>query len=123
MPERRPFDGPYEGRNLDRIAFPLGGIGAGMFCLEGCGALSGHWYARALASYGLLQGLTGIRYDAVEKVLHVRPGIAGDFRSFLCTATGYGTAGVAGGSPFLDVVQGEIEVDRIDYVAAAEAGS
>jgi len=25
----------------------------------------GHWYARALSSYGLLQGLTGIRYDAV----------------------------------------------------------
>ncbi len=27
----------------------------------------GHWYGRALSSYGLLQGLTGVRYDAVDK--------------------------------------------------------
>ena len=31
----------------------------------------GHWYARALSSYGLLQGLTGIRYDAVEDILYI----------------------------------------------------
>jgi len=36
----RQFNGPYEGDYLDRIAFPLGGIGAGMFCIEGTGALS-----------------------------------------------------------------------------------
>jgi uncharacterized protein (DUF608 family) len=28
------------GKNLDRIAFPIGGIGAGMFCIEGTGAIS-----------------------------------------------------------------------------------
>ena len=33
----------------------------------------GHWYARAMSSYGLIQGLTGVRYDAVERVLHVEP--------------------------------------------------
>ena len=37
----------------------------------------GHWYARAMASYGLLQGLTGARYDAVEKTLYLRPSVAG----------------------------------------------
>ena len=31
----------------------------------------GHWYARAMSSYGLLQGLTGVRYDAVTKTLYV----------------------------------------------------
>src|SRR3569833_2518570 len=30
----------YEGAHLDRIAFPMGGMGAGMICLEGTGALS-----------------------------------------------------------------------------------
>ena len=30
----------YTGPNLDRVAFPLGGIGAGMVSLEGTGALS-----------------------------------------------------------------------------------
>ena len=29
----------YTGKHLDYIAFPLGGMGAGMFALEGCGAL------------------------------------------------------------------------------------
>ena len=30
----------------------------------------GHWYARAMSSYGLLQALTGVRYDAVDKILY-----------------------------------------------------
>jgi len=78
----------------------------------------GHWYARAMSSYGLIQGLTGVRYDAVEKALHVKPSIRGDFRSFLCTATGYGTAGVKAGKPFLEVLEGEIPVSRTEYTPA-----
>lgn len=50
----------------------------------------GHWYARAMSSYGLLQGLTGLRYDAVDKTLHIDSKI-GDFTCFLSTATGFGT--------------------------------
>jgi hypothetical protein len=75
----------------------------------------GHWYARAMSSYGLIQGLAGVRYDAVERVLHVEPRLLGDFRSFLSTATGYGTAGVRAGQPFLEVRSGTIDVARIDY--------
>lgn len=30
----------YQDEELNRIAFPIGGIGAGMFCLEGTGAIS-----------------------------------------------------------------------------------
>ncbi len=29
----------YRGRNLEQISFPVGGIGAGMFCVEGTGAI------------------------------------------------------------------------------------
>lgn len=36
----RPYNGPYTGEHLSRIAFPLGGMGAGMVCFEGVGALS-----------------------------------------------------------------------------------
>ena len=79
----------------------------------------GHWYARAMASYALLQGLSGARYDAVDKILHLQPNIAGDFSSFLSTATGYGTVGVRGGQPFLDVRSGVIEVTKIKYVPHA----
>jgi hypothetical protein len=75
----------------------------------------GHWYARALSSYAMIQGLTGVRYDAVDKVLHLAPRVEGDFRAFLCTATGYGTVGVKDGEPFVEVKSGTIPFDRIAY--------
>src|SRR5215211_1605515 len=34
------FGVPYTGDRLNRIAFPLGGLGGGMVCLEGTGAFS-----------------------------------------------------------------------------------
>ena len=77
----------------------------------------GHWYARAMASYGLIQGLTGIRYDAVTETLYIEPKIAGDFTSFLSTATGFGTAGVQDGKPFVEVRSGRIETKKIEYRA------
>jgi uncharacterized protein (DUF608 family) len=78
----------------------------------------GHWYARAMSSYGLLQGLTGVRYDAVDKTLTIRPRMAGDFRSFLSTATGYGTVGVADGQPFVEVKRGTIPFTKIVFEPA-----
>ncbi len=71
-----------------------------------CGA----WYARAMASYAMLQGLTGIRYDAVTKTLHIDSKIGDDFTSFISTATGFGNAGLRGGKPFIEVKYGTIEV-------------
>ena len=76
---------------------------------------AGHWYARAMASYGLLQGLTGVRYDAVEKALYIKSSIQGDFRAFLCTATGYGTVGIRDGKPFVEVKHGAIPYEKIVY--------
>jgi hypothetical protein len=69
-----------------------------------------------MASYALLAALSGARYDAVDRVLHLEPRLAGDFRSFLATAGGYGTVGVANGKPFLDVRSGTIAVAEIRYV-------
>ena len=40
MQNRMDFNSPYEGEHLNRVAFPMGGLGAGMLCLEGTGALS-----------------------------------------------------------------------------------
>ena len=34
------YSGVYSGERLNRVAFPMGGLGAGMICLEGTGALS-----------------------------------------------------------------------------------
>jgi hypothetical protein len=75
----------------------------------------GHWYARAMSSYALLQALSGARYDAIEKVLYLRPKVTGDFRAFLSTATGYGTVGVLGGKPFFEPVSGTVEIKEIRF--------
>ena len=71
----------------------------------------GHWYARALSSYGLLQGLTGVRFDAVSKTLYVDSKI-GDFTTFLSTETGYGTVTLAGNKASVNVVSGTIPVAK-----------
>jgi uncharacterized protein (DUF608 family) len=72
----------------------------------------GHWYARALSSYGYLQALTGVRYDAVEKKLYVDSKI-GDFTSFLSTASGFGTVSLKTGKVIVDVVYGTIDITTI----------
>ena len=73
----------------------------------------GHWYARALASYGLIQGLTGVRYDAVEKTLYIDSKI-GDFTSFLSTDKGYGSVGLKNGKPFIQVASGTIDIQKFN---------
>jgi uncharacterized protein (DUF608 family) len=71
----------------------------------------GHWYARALASYALLQGLTGARYDAVEKTLYINSQI-GDFTSFISTETGFGSVEYKNGKANIQVASGTIPVNK-----------
>ena len=78
----------------------------------------GHWYARALSSYALAAGTERRALRCGRQVLHLQPRIKGDFRAFLSTATGYGTVGVRGGKPFLEVKSGTIDVKEIKYSAA-----
>ena len=66
-----------------------------------------------MASYGLLQGLTGVRYDAVDKILWINSRIGDTFTGFIATQTGYGNVGLVDGKPFLDVKRGEIEVQSV----------
>src|SRR3982751_5235681 len=37
---KRKYNAPYKAEHLNRLAFPIGGLGAGMFCIEGTGAIS-----------------------------------------------------------------------------------
>jgi len=73
----------------------------------------GHWYARAMASYGLLQGLTGIRYDAIDKKLYIDSRVGDNFTSFLATETGFGNVGLRDGEPFIEIKYGDIIVEEI----------
>lgn len=72
----------------------------------------GHWYARALSSYGMLQGLTGVRHDAVEKTLHIDSKV-GDFTSFLSTATGYGLITLKNGAASIHIASGQIDIQKV----------
>ena len=72
----------------------------------------GHWYARAMSSYGCLQGLTGVRFDAVEKTLYIDSKI-GDFTSFLSTETGFGTVSIKQGKPSVKKMYGDIPFKKI----------
>ena len=69
----------------------------------------GHWYARAMSSYALLQGLTGVRYDAVTQEMYIHSQM-GDFTGFISTGTGFGNIGLKNGKPFLNTVYGDIPV-------------
>ncbi len=71
----------------------------------------GHWYARALSSYGYLQALTGVRYDAVDKTLFVDSKV-GDFTSFLSTETGFGTVALKEGRASVKPAYGNIEISK-----------
>lgn len=72
----------------------------------------GHWYGRALSSYGMLQGLTGVRYDAVTNTLFVNSTV-GDFTSFISTAGGFGTVTYKDGKASVNAVHGKIDIKRL----------
>ena len=72
-----------------------------------------------MSSYGLIQGLTGIRYDAVEKTLYIDSKIGDNFKSFLSTAAGFGTVGLKNGRPFIDIKMGNLDIKHV-YVSGKE---
>jgi hypothetical protein len=72
----------------------------------------GHWYARAMSSYGLLQGLTGVFYDAINKTLYIDSKIGNDFKSFFSCHSGFGTVGIENGKPFVKMAMGSIEIEK-----------
>ncbi len=72
----------------------------------------GHWYGRAQASYGFLQSLTGVRFDAVDGTLYIDSKV-GDFTSFLSTDKGFGTVSLKSGKPSLKVAFGSIPVKQV----------
>ncbi|MCX8157079.1 MAG: non-lysosomal glucosylceramidase [Verrucomicrobiae bacterium] len=72
----------------------------------------GHWYARAMSSYALLQGLTGARYDAVTKTLHLAPKLKGDWQAFFSAQGSFGRVGIRRGKPFYEPVRGQLDIQR-----------
>mgnify|MGYP003308122564 CR=1 FL=1 len=78
---------------------------------------AGHWYGRALASYSLLQAVSGVRYDAVDHKIYIDSLTQSDFRSFLSTKSGFGVVGIKSGKPFVEVKHGQIEIESVSFGA------
>ena len=60
-----------------------------------------------------MQGLTGMRYDAVDKTLFIDSKI-GEFTAFLSTASGFGTVAFKGGKAVVNAVSGTIQVLKVN---------
>lgn len=72
----------------------------------------GHWYARAMSSYAMIQALTGVSYDAVTRTLYIDSRLGNDFDSFFSCQSGWGNIGLKKGKPYINLVKGTIEIER-----------
>ncbi|WP_394795590.1 GH116 family glycosyl hydrolase [Armatimonas sp.] len=74
----------------------------------------GSYYARAMASYALLQACTGFRYSAVTQTLEFGPRVpyTGTFQSFFSTATGFGTISLTNSTLTVTMAEGELDIAR-----------
>ncbi|NOY38267.1 MAG: hypothetical protein GXO83_11930, partial [Chlorobi bacterium] len=75
----------------------------------------GHWYARAMSSYGLLQGLTGIRYDAVDKIMDVDSKTGDNFKSFFSTQSGWGSLETEDNKIILKIAYGYLDLKELNF--------
>lgn len=74
----------------------------------------GNYYARAMSSYALLGALAGFRYSAVEKTLWFAPKLeARPFRCFFSTASGFGSIELSGKSLRVEVMEGELRIEKV----------
>jgi hypothetical protein len=74
----------------------------------------GNYYARAMASYGLLIALSGFRYSAPEKTLYLEPKLAvNPFTVFFSTASGWGTVEIKDHKVTILLEEGHLEMDRL----------
>jgi uncharacterized protein (DUF608 family) len=74
----------------------------------------GNWYARAMSSYALLGALSGFRYSAVARTLHLAPKL--DTLPFNCifsTASGFGTVTLDAKHVTVHVIEGELILGKL----------
>ena len=74
----------------------------------------GHWYARALSSWALLQAFSGVRYSAVEKTLWIAPQSAKrPFRAYLGAGGNFGTVTLGKTSVSVALAAGTLTIDTV----------
>ena len=74
----------------------------------------GSYYARAMASYGLLIALSGFRYSAPSRTLTIEPQLESlPFTCFFSTATGWGTLTLGTQEVVVALQAGELFIETL----------
>jgi hypothetical protein len=74
-----------------------------------------------MASYSLLAALAGFRYSAVERTLWFGPKLSiRPFKSFFSTAFGFGTIGLDDRSISIQMIEGELPVEKLVLTVGAD---
>jgi len=74
----------------------------------------GNYYARAMASYALLDALSGFRYSAVRKTLWFGPRLSiRPFKTLFSTASGFGTIVLDSETIKVDLLEGQLDVEKL----------
>ena len=76
----------------------------------------GNWYARAMSSFALVGALSGFRYSAVDRTLHFGP--KAKVHPFVClfsTASGYGTITLEGHNVTVNLIEGELVIETLQF--------
>jgi hypothetical protein len=69
-----------------------------------------------MSSYSLLVALSGISYSAPGQTLRFTPRLPlEDYRSFFCTAQGWGTLSLEGDNLVVEMVEGELALQKLAY--------
>src|SRR6476620_6086821 len=93
------YNGTYTGEYLNRVAFPIGGIGAGMFGMEGTGVIS-HISVRHRPEIFNEPGMfAGISIKGVKNGAKILEGPVPDWKKFGQLGAGNGLAGSTTGLP------------------------
>ena len=97
--EKRRYNDSYTGSNLNKVAFPIGGIGAGMFCLEGTGAISHMSVRNRPEIYNEPCMFAAISLKGFKNGVKVLEGQVPDWKIFGAPGTGRGSRGMSWGFP------------------------
>jgi uncharacterized protein (DUF608 family) len=74
----------------------------------------GNYYARAMASYALLGALAGFRYSAAQRTLWFAPQLnIRPFKTFFCTASGFGTLVLDAHTLRIQMLEGELLLEKL----------
>src|SRR6266576_3844923 len=82
----------------------------------------GNYYARAMASYALLGALAGLRYSPVQRTLRYVPQLSvRPFKTFFCTASGFGTIALDARSLRVQMLEGELLLEKLVLADGAQS--